>query len=198
MVDFESKKSVPSGSSPYQQSKMVLMHYKGQDNAKTFTFEYLEPYQNGSCHLYSNCLHCLTDSACGWCDLNFKCLPRNVNESQVWYWISKRNLFVLIFVRFRQQFCKKDDSDDWHYLTIQPFSCANCSNYISCELCVASNLCEWWAEDARCSRRGSAASAIVDVANCPVACHLRKNCSTCLDDKGRCVWCEATQVIFSF
>lgn len=83
LVDFESKKTVPSGSSTIQQSKMVLMHNKGPDNAKTFTFEYLEPYQNGSCHLYSNCLHCLTDSLCGWCDLNNKCLPRNVNESQV-------------------------------------------------------------------------------------------------------------------
>lgn len=60
---------------------------------------------------------------------------------------------------------------------------------------MSSNLCEWWGEDARCSRRGCAPSAIVDVANCPVPCHLRKNCSTCLDDKGRCVWCEATQVI---
>lgn len=83
LVDFESNKSVTSGTYSYQQSKMVLMHNKSQENAKTFTFEYLEPYQNGSCHLYFNCLHCLTDSLCGWCDLTNACLPRSLNESQV-------------------------------------------------------------------------------------------------------------------
>lgn len=96
---------------------------------------------------------------------------------------------------FGLQFCRVEGTDDWHYLTLQPFSCANCSNYISCELCVESNLCEWWVEDARCSRRGRApTTAIIDLSQCPVPCHLRPNCSQCLDDKGRCVWCEATQV----
>lgn len=78
LVDFESTKLVNSN----HQSKMDLMH-NSSDTARMFTFEYLEPYQNGSCHLYSNCLHCLTDSLCGWCDLTNSCLPRDLNESEV-------------------------------------------------------------------------------------------------------------------
>lgn len=50
--------------------------------------------------------------------------------------------------------CIGSDTDEWHYFTLLPFSCANCSNYITCESCVGSNLCEWWTEDARCARRG--------------------------------------------
>ncbi|CAG2056404.1 unnamed protein product [Timema podura] len=36
--------------------------------------------------------------------------------------------------------------------------------------------------------------AVLDLRECPAPCHLRENCSQCLDDRGRCVWCEATQV----
>jgi hypothetical protein len=50
--------------------------------------------------------------------------------------------------------CIGSDTDEWHYFTLLPFSCANCSNYITCESCVGSSLCEWWTEDARCARRG--------------------------------------------
>lgn len=62
---------------------MILTHNRSHENSKVFTFEYLEPYQNGSCHSYSNCLLCLTDSLCGWCDLSRTCLLRHINESQV-------------------------------------------------------------------------------------------------------------------
>ncbi|XP_067001504.2 multiple epidermal growth factor-like domains protein 8 [Anabrus simplex] len=179
LVDFESHNTVSFG--PYithQQSKMELLHNRSQENAKVFTFEYLEPYENGSCHLYTNCLHCLTDSLCGWCDLNSRCLLRSLNEMEV---------------------CTSPGKpDDWHYLTLLPSRCANCSNYISCETCVGSSLCEWWIEDARCARRGRFADAVMDLAQCPVPCHQRSNCSQCLDDRGRCVWCEATEECFSF
>jgi len=50
---------------------------------QVFTFEYLEPYENGSCHQYTSCLHCLTDSLCGWCDLNQRCYSRHLNEMEV-------------------------------------------------------------------------------------------------------------------
>lgn len=124
-VDFESHKSGPY--STHQQSKMELMHFQGQDTPKVFTFEYLEPYSNGSCEQYDNCLHCLTDSTCGWCELNNKCLPRILNETE-------------------SCVAAQDDENgdrDWRYLTLQPSSCANCSNYISCEKCISSGLCEW-------------------------------------------------------
>ncbi|KAK6618955.1 hypothetical protein RUM44_003336 [Polyplax serrata] len=82
LLDFESTKSISGGANWFLQSKMVLMHNKSSDNSKVFTFEYLEPYQNGSCSSYSNCLQCLTDSLCGWCDLTRTCLHRELNESQ--------------------------------------------------------------------------------------------------------------------
>lgn len=37
-------------------------------------------------------------------------------------------------------------------------------------------------------------NAVVELSQCPVPCYQRDNCSQCLDDRGRCVWCEATQV----
>nr|CAD7427121.1 unnamed protein product [Timema monikensis] len=40
--------------------------------------------------------------------------------------------------------------------------------------------------------------AVLSLRECPAPCHLRENCSQCLDDRGRCVWCEATQECFSF
>lgn len=100
LLDFESTKSISGGANWFLQSKMVLMHNKSSDNSKVFTFEYLEPYQNGSCSSYSNCLQCLTDSLCGWCDLTRTCLHRELNESQVCY-IVICNIVTNICVLFR-------------------------------------------------------------------------------------------------
>lgn len=154
---------------------MGLQHNRTNESAKAFTFEYLEPFSNGSCATYSNCLHCLSDALCGWCDLTNECLPRTANES---------TSCVL--------------EANWKYLILQPSQCANCSNYISCAECLESDLCEWWAEDARCARRGRASKAVRSSGQCPAPCYARENCSACLDERGRCVWCEATQQCFSF
>lgn len=181
MVDFEARKAVSGSMLDPQHSKMELQHmisqenHKSNENAKVFTFEYLEPYSNGLCNQYTNCLHCLTDSLCGWCELNNHCLPRSEDESQTC--VAGR---------------------DWKYLTIQPSACANCSNYISCDRCLESGLCEWWTKDAYCARKGRIDDAIKSKEECPAPCHERNNCSSCLDEKGRCVWCEATQQCFSF
>lgn len=140
-----------------------------------FTFEYLEPFSNGTCSQYDNCLYCLTDSSCGWCELTNKCISRSENEIQ-----------------------NCSSNGDWRYFTLQPSSCPNCSNYISCSRCLSNTGCEWWAEDARCIRKGRVLEAVKSLNQCPEPCHLRMNCSTCLDERGRCVWCEATQQCFSF
>ncbi|XP_034236737.1 multiple epidermal growth factor-like domains protein 8 [Thrips palmi] len=179
LVDFESRKTV--GVDMHHQSKMELQHNRSQESAKVFTFEYLAPYENGSCWQYSNCLACLTDSACGWCEITAQCLDRHLDETEA---------------------CRKQGEeagpDEWHYLTLQPATCPNCSNYISCDACVSSGLCEWWTDDARCARRGRASDAVLDVNKCPAPCHERGNCSQCLEERGVCVWCEATQECFSF
>ncbi|ETN65266.1 laminin subunit gamma-3 [Anopheles darlingi] len=159
-------------------SQMHLQHIGvGGVPPQAFTFEFLEPFTNGSaaCATYGNCLECLSDSSCGWCDLTAACLSRDANESEQ---------------------CRR--GPDWRYLTIQPAHCSNCSNFISCEQCIESRQCEWWTEDATCARRGRSEAAVRTVEQCPTPCYLRSDCSSCLNDRGRCVWCEATSQCFSF
>lgn len=59
-------------------------------------------------------------------------------------------------------------------------------------------MCEWWTEEARCARIGRLPNAVVSFDQCPIPCRQRSNCTQCLDERGRCVWCEATQECFSF
>ena len=91
------------------------------------------------------------------------------------------------------QYCSNEENY-WRYLTEQPSSCSNCSNYISCEICASNDYCEWGVEEAKCSKRGSGSNAIQNVDQCPIPCHLRSSCSQCVEEKGRCVWCESTKV----
>ncbi|XP_055375614.1 multiple epidermal growth factor-like domains protein 8 isoform X2 [Condylostylus longicornis] len=168
-VDFTTKPK----ESVMTKTNMELRHY---GTTKALTFEYLEPYSYGKCNIYKNCLHCLTDMACGWCDLTNKCLPRNITETLI---------------------CKNEYT--WHYLIIQPPHCANCSNYINCEDCIETEICEWLSDEAKCSRIGRSQAAVrLGVNTCPVQCKLRTNCLDCLNQQGRCVWCEATEQCFSF
>ncbi|XP_063223363.1 multiple epidermal growth factor-like domains protein 8 [Bacillus rossius redtenbacheri] len=178
LVDLEARSMLAQFNSNHhhQHSKMELQHHHAGDNAKVFTFEFLEPYGNGSCAAYGNCLQCLSDALCGWCDLGMRCVPRASRESEA---------------------CAGPDGD-WRYLTLLPAACPNCSNYVSCDACLGSGQCEWWVEDAKCARKGRSRDAVVDPEQCPVPCHLRDNCTGCLDLPGRCVWCEATQECFSF
>ncbi|KPI93788.1 Multiple epidermal growth factor-like domains protein 8 [Papilio xuthus] len=175
-VDMHANDSLHTGLYPsHHHSKMELLHNKSQENAKVFTFEFLEPYSNGQCSNYDNCLLCLSDAACGWCEVTNRCEARNTDEKTT---------------------CSSEG--EWRYLTLQPAACPNCSNYISCERCVSGNYCEWWADEARCSRRGRASGAIVEASECPAPCRMRLDCEHCLDERGRCVWCEATRQCFSF
>ncbi|CAH0556746.1 unnamed protein product [Brassicogethes aeneus] len=173
-VDFKSVKTVHLDNL-HRSSKMELQHYSEDNQKSVFTFEYLEPYANGTCNQYKNCLHCLTDSKCGWCDLTNTC------ES-----------------RFDEETVTCNVKGDWQYLNLQPSACSNCSNYISCDSCINSTLCEWWIDEAKCARIGQKPDAAVSSHQCPIPCYKRPNCGECLEQKGRCVWCEATQQCFSF
>lgn len=174
-VDFQARRIWESGIGHYQHSKMGLQHNGTHEVARAFTFEYLEPYSNGTCDQYANCAHCLSDSMCGWCELTHKCASRDQDEM-----VS----------------CSTEEY--WQYLVIQPSKCANCSNYISCGSCLESGLCEWWAEDARCARLGRSSNAVREESLCPAPCPERPTCSACLEERGRCVWCAATLQCFSF
>lgn len=151
-----------------------------------FTFEYVEPYSNGSCSLYTNCLQCLSDSLCGWCEPSHSCLARVLppgNDSSV--------------AQLPHCFLDPVDSganSTTAFLVLSPLQCTNCSNHISCHHCVNDGLCEWLVDDATCKRRGRFRDAVQVAAECPSPCHMRTSCSSCLGEPGRCTWCEETQV----
>lgn len=190
LVDFQANRTLftaGSHSNYYHiQSKIGLQH-NGTHDSSAFTFEYLEPfsaYPRGDCSELTNCLQCLSDSMCGWCDATNKCMLRIENEQS--------NCVTTVTTSDNQTI------SDWKYFIVQPSQCANCSDYISCEQCVDSQLCEWWSEDARCARKGRSQNAVKSVEQCPIPCHKRNICSDCLNDDNRCVWCETTQQCFSF
>ncbi|XP_076271195.1 multiple EGF like domains 8 isoform X2 [Rhynchophorus ferrugineus] len=177
-VDFRSVKTLGPLYNSHQQSSMELRHFKPDESPAThyvFTFEYLEPFANGSCSQYANCLHCLTDSKCGWCELTDTCQPRSSDE---------------------RESCSADGN--WRYLTLQPGMCPNCSNFISCASCLETGICEWWVEEAKCTRIGQKPGSVKTAEECPTPCYMRTGCDSCLDRRGRCVWCRATQKCFSF
>jgi len=106
-----------------------------------FTFEYVEPYSNGSCHLYTNCMQCLSDSLCGWCEPSRSCLSRIAESNST----EPPECFFVV-----------DDIETKTptLLTLGPSKCVNCSDHIACDRCVADGSCEWLVEDASCTRRG--------------------------------------------
>lgn len=183
LIDFQANRTTGSSNDKYY-SKFGLQHNGTYENPKAFAFEYLEPYSNGNCLTYTNCLQCLSDSLCGWCDLSAECVSRLTDEE----FSCARTINVT----------QDQSAIEWNYLIVQPNMCANCSDYISCEQCTESSQCEWWPDDARCARLGRSSNAVRSINSCPASCHSRENCSACLEEQGRCVWCEATQQCFSF
>ncbi|XP_050427055.1 multiple epidermal growth factor-like domains protein 8 [Adelges cooleyi] len=157
-----------------------LQHNKGHNNSKPFTIEYLEPYHSrdsSTCADYKNCLICVSDANCAWCDLKSVCTTRNQTDSE---------------------FCHNDnDVNDWKYLVISPQMCPNCSNHVNCLDCVQNGYCEWWSQEAKCERRGRLSEGVVSVESCPSQCSERRSCFDCLDND-RCVWCRATNECFHF
>lgn len=79
---------------------------------KVIPYKYLELYKNGSCDLLSNCLSCLTDALCGWCESTGQC-----------YLKSSANLE-----------CQNSDGNS--FLVTHPSSCTVCSDYIYCKQCT--------------------------------------------------------------
>ena len=197
MMEFTANRSL-AGSADHldaqrEISRMQLV-WNGKSNyRKMFTFEYVEPYSNGSCHLYTNCMQCLADSLCGWCEPSRTCLPRIAPPGA-----ATGNETVELPQCYRAANEPNATATGTAFLTLNPQQCVNCSNHISCDQCVGDSSCEWLVDDAFCMRRGRFAEAVKSVAECPAPCHERKGCSSCLGDPGRCTWCEDTQTCFVF
>jgi len=143
------------------------------DGSRTLSLDNLQPFKgNGSCFLYKSCLACTGDSTCAWSGQ--ECIFRDLDRSS-------KSTFTL-------------DS----LIVLNPEECPTCGNIKFCSECVQENHCEWWEEQGTCTRRGRSSAAIKQAESCPLDCHLRENCSSCLDSPSRCVWCEQKQECLLF
>ncbi|GBN43022.1 hypothetical protein AVEN_14036-1, partial [Araneus ventricosus] len=73
--------------------------------------KHLELYKNGSCSVHNNCLSCLTDALCGWCESNNNCYLKAGTPV----------------------YCQKNGKNS--FLVTHPDNCTVCSDHIYCEQC---------------------------------------------------------------
>uniref|UniRef100_A0A0K2SV94 Multiple epidermal growth factor-like domains protein 8 n=1 Tax=Lepeophtheirus salmonis TaxID=72036 RepID=A0A0K2SV94_LEPSM len=147
---------------------------------QVFGKDFLRPFRgDGSCLSYKNCFACTADTLCGWCSVHNECLARGDRSVE-------------------------DRCND-NFLTLDPSMCVNCSSHIYCDTCSNDVNCEYRTRDSKCVRRGSSLYirkddrlAITSYLECPIPCHSRSNCSDCLGEPGRCVWCAETEECFLF
>ncbi|GAB6023337.1 hypothetical protein CHUAL_008138 [Chamberlinius hualienensis] len=154
------------------------------DTDKHFTAEFLEPYNKGGCENYTNCLQCLSDTLCGWCETSSICVPRLVNSDEIGFSSSSTGLCF--------------DGSHTRHLVIQSEDCTPCSVNVHCHDCAKNPLCEWVIEHTYCVRRGRFDDAVRNVSRCPVPCHKLTDCNSCLNNDNRCTWCEGDQKCLSF
>ena len=110
-------------------------------NYHTFTSEFLEPYSNGNCDIHNNCLGCMTDALCAWCDLDNSCVPRNISgEGSV---------------------CTTDNSDTM--LVTDGGVCPVCHDHVDCSSCA--QVCQGRGQ---CVRRDSDTMLVTDGVVCPM------------------------------
>ncbi|CAG0913973.1 unnamed protein product [Notodromas monacha] len=197
LLDFEVMQK-PSGSSTFKM-RLDWNQISGSGFGiprfnKEITYEFLEPYSNGSCKSFRNCLACLSDAECAWCDATATCLRRNdAGTAQ----------------------CGETPLHLGEFLRLDPSLCPLCSDHISCFACVSAGAitgrpwCEWLVEEATCVRRGKTPESLIasgnlalavarDSTECPVPCHARLTCTDCLDLPGKCSWCAARKECFVF
>ncbi|GFW79513.1 multiple epidermal growth factor-like domains protein 8 [Trichonephila clavipes] len=136
--------------------------------------KHLELYKNGACSIHSNCLSCLTDALCGWCESNRNCYLKSGAPI----------------------YCQKNGKSS--FLVTHPDNCTVCSDYIYCEKCALISTCEWLVEPAICVRRGRFRLSVQHPRGCPIPCPNRSTCVSCLGDPGMCAWCEETRTCFFF
>lgn len=163
---------------PSSKNGIMSLAWNAHSTTNRFlTLEYLEPYGIGgaACIAHTNCLACLIDSKCGWCSLTSSCVARLDHHTNC-------------------SITSNTGAKNIHYLTLVPEQCITCEQYIYCNDCVGSGLCEWLPDEASCSRKGKFPGAVIELGKCPAACHKRKSCATCLGDPGRCAWCQESSV----
>ena len=123
----------------------------GARNYNPFSYEFLEPYSNGSCLQYTTCLACMTDALCGWCDPADKCMLRNTSDVS-----GTLNGTQNGSVAMGQ--CIGPDKEK--ILITEPSVCPVCSDHVDCSSCtqvyivfatlLAGLLKQFWSIDSRC------------------------------------------------
>ncbi|XP_052789212.1 multiple epidermal growth factor-like domains protein 8 [Mya arenaria] len=139
-----------------------------------FSYEFLEPYSQGDCKKFTNCLSCMTDTKCGWCDPMDSCMQRNNSDNTC---VGEGSVLMIT----------------------EPSVCPVCSDHVECDSCSEDRLCEWVRDSVCCVRRGQAEESKVvrHPDQCPATCHERQNCSSCLDIS-ECAWCENLRTCLPF
>ncbi|CAN7993576.1 unnamed protein product, partial [Ixodes hexagonus] len=159
--------------------KSLELRWNALSSHQVIGSQHLEPYRNGTaCGARSTCLGCLSDAACGWCRSAAACVARGSPGGP----------------------CAPRPQGDRvsELLVLEPEHCSTCSTFIYCQHCTKEPSCEWVVEGAYCARRGRHSSAVRRPDLCPTPCHLRRGCTSCLGDPGRCAWCRQTQSCFLF
>lgn len=123
------------------------------------------PYHDWKkCSMESTCTGCLANTACAWCSNG--CVLRS-NSSE----------------------CKEA-------LIIDPVDCISCEQHSDCAECIGAKeqTCEWLLKESLCVRAGRGSLATRNQSLCPVNCHERKSCESCLDESLHCMWCESSHL----
>ncbi|ESO96650.1 hypothetical protein LOTGIDRAFT_174753 [Lottia gigantea] len=140
------------------------------------TSEFLQPYTSETCSGHYNCLACLSNNACGWCNALRTCM----NRSDAMGTSVCANLSSIQF------------------LITTPSQCPMCDHYVECGSCTKDNLCEWMLKDGHCTRRYRYDEAVRAPENCRVPCQYRISCDDCVSQSDECAWCENTRTCLPF
>jgi len=150
-------------------------------NLKLFRKEHLLPYssQGIGCEQTMSCMKCTGDSSCLWDETSHRCGSRMD-------WLNSEEPRKLT-----------------REVILLPEDCSTCNEFVTCSECTRAGNCEWLEGDAICMRKGRTGGrveVILESGNCPMDCHLRTSCSSCLGYGvgGSCVWCSSTSECFVF
>nr|KAG5710511.1 hypothetical protein BaRGS_013157 [Batillaria attramentaria] len=152
---------------------------------QVITSEFLEPFSHGDCSKHYNCLDCLTDTLCSWCQVTHQCVSRNDTEAV----------------------CRKmrDDGngssggvvEDEEFFITSPSECPSCElNHVQCHTCAD---CVWCENTQTCLPFADyvtryifgQCTSWVDTITQRIGCHScaeHTDCQSCLANFG-CGWC---------
>ncbi|KAL8608232.1 hypothetical protein ACOMHN_016687 [Nucella lapillus] len=159
------------------------------------TSEFLEPYSQGDCYQHYNCLGCLTDTLCSWCQVTRSCVLRNETDLTC---VAAAAAAVTGINSSSSAAEEMSLTTEEEYYITSASECPSCGSHVQCHTCAVDPLCEWVAKNGHCTRRYRNKDAVRDTSMCRPPCHQRQNCSECIVETGQCVWCDNTHTCLPF